>query len=185
MNEFKPCDPEVFDKGTSVCLVNIPKEAAENLCRSLSAVTGYRIDWHYIGGRVHVKALPAAPDATACPGHGRSECVSCCWPKGELEGKRADVVIVDEFSEVAPAPGTYTAVDMGTAAADGYRSAWIPAENPPDGEVGKWSRRVVAVTNADNVFSVSYFHGEDGGVWQRPKAMADGEQFTKWSEIPA
>lgn len=37
--------------------------------------------------------------ATTCPGHGRSECVSCCWPKGD----------------------GYTAVDMGTAAADGYR----------------------------------------------------------------
>lgn len=40
-----------------------------------------------------------AARATTCPGHGRSECVSCCWPKGE----------------------GYTAVDMGTAAADGYR----------------------------------------------------------------
>lgn len=45
-------------------------------------------------------ALAAATDASACPGHGRSECVSCCWPKGELEGKRADVVIVDEVPAV-------------------------------------------------------------------------------------
>lgn len=45
----------------------------------------------------------AARDTT-CPGHGRSECVSCCWPKGE-----------------APEPAGYTAVDMGTAAADGYQ----------------------------------------------------------------
>lgn len=39
-----------------------------------------------------------AARATTCPGHGRSECVSCCWP---MTG--------------------YTAVDMCTAAADGYR----------------------------------------------------------------
>lgn len=56
---IKPCDQDVFDKGQSVCLVDIPKETAENICRSLSAETGYKIDWHYIGGRVHIKALAA------------------------------------------------------------------------------------------------------------------------------
>ena len=35
-----------------------------------------------------------------CPGHNRAECVSCCWP--------------------APAT-SYTAVDMTTAAAQGFR----------------------------------------------------------------
>jgi hypothetical protein len=35
-----------------------------------------------------------------CPGHNRAECVSCCWP--------------------APSTG-YTAVDMTTAAAQGFR----------------------------------------------------------------
>ncbi len=103
--------------------------------------------------------------ANTCPGHGRSECVSCCWPKGELEGKRADRMVFDEksrigelanlltlakahvpitdplrglinanlmqhlveqdpwadFKDAAPVPAGYTAVDMGTAAADGYR----------------------------------------------------------------
>lgn len=56
---IKPCDQDVFDKGQSVCLVDIPKETAENICRSLSAATGCKIDWHYIGGRVHIKALAA------------------------------------------------------------------------------------------------------------------------------
>lgn len=59
-----------------------------------------------------------AARSTTCPCQGRSECVSCCWPKGELEGKRADVLIVDEFGT---APVGYTAVDMGTAASEGYR----------------------------------------------------------------
>lgn len=38
--------------------------------------------------------------STTCPGHGRSECVSCCWPKGELEGKRADRMVFDEKSRI-------------------------------------------------------------------------------------
>jgi hypothetical protein len=41
----------------------------------------------------------AGVPATTCPGHGRPECATCCWP----------------------APAGYTAVDMSTAAADGYR----------------------------------------------------------------
>lgn len=35
-------------------------------------------------------ALSAALDATTCPGHGRSECVSCCWPKGDMPTAAAD-----------------------------------------------------------------------------------------------
>jgi len=54
---IKPCDEDVFKNGQSVCLVDIPKETAENICQSLSAATGVKIDWHYIGGRVHIKAL--------------------------------------------------------------------------------------------------------------------------------
>jgi hypothetical protein len=56
---IKPCDQDVFDNGQSVCLVDIPKETAENICRSLSAATGCKVDWHYVGGRVHIKALAA------------------------------------------------------------------------------------------------------------------------------
>lgn len=29
-----------------------------------------------------VYSSPSVIPATNCPGHGRSECVSCCWPKG-------------------------------------------------------------------------------------------------------
>lgn len=59
------CDADVFSKGESVCLVDIPKETAENVCRNLSAVTGCKIDWHYIGGRVHIKALAPVSAYTA------------------------------------------------------------------------------------------------------------------------
>lgn len=51
------CDPEVYDKGVSVCLVAIPKETAEVICQNITAATGCKVDWHYFGGRVHIKAL--------------------------------------------------------------------------------------------------------------------------------
>lgn len=52
------CDPEVFGKGVSVCLISIPKETAEVICKNITAATGCKVDWHYFGGRVHIKALP-------------------------------------------------------------------------------------------------------------------------------
>lgn len=60
------CDQEVYANGKSVCLVDIPKETAEVVCQSITAVTGCKVDWHYIGGRVHIKAL--IPPAPAVPG---------------------------------------------------------------------------------------------------------------------
>ncbi|EOV0678469.1 DUF551 domain-containing protein [Cronobacter dublinensis] len=57
------CDHEVFEKGTSACLVDIPKDVAEIICRGISAATGCKIDWHYVGGRVHIKALRTVPPA--------------------------------------------------------------------------------------------------------------------------
>ncbi|MFH3259590.1 hypothetical protein ABK932_03675 [Klebsiella aerogenes] len=63
------CDPEVYEKGVSVCLVAIPKETAEVICQNITAATGCKVDWHYFGGRVHIKALressqsaPVVPD---------------------------------------------------------------------------------------------------------------------------
>lgn len=58
------CNPELYAHGVSVGLFDIPKWAAERLCNGISAATGARVDWHYVGGRVHVKALPA-PQAPA------------------------------------------------------------------------------------------------------------------------
>lgn len=54
------CDPEVYEKGVSVCLVSIPKETAEVICQNITAATGCKVDWHYFGGHVHIKALRAA-----------------------------------------------------------------------------------------------------------------------------
>jgi len=61
-DKLPPCADDVFKNGVSACLVgDVPKHAAERICQSLSAVTGWKIDWHYIGGRTHIKALAPAP----------------------------------------------------------------------------------------------------------------------------
>lgn len=51
------CSPDVYAKGISACLVDIPKEKAEVICRGISAASGVAVDWHYVGGRVHIKAM--------------------------------------------------------------------------------------------------------------------------------
>lgn len=58
-NQLPPCDPEVFSNGVSLGLFEMPKDKAESLCEALRLATGYKIDWHYFAGRVHIKALPA------------------------------------------------------------------------------------------------------------------------------
>lgn len=57
------CDAEVYKRGTSVGLFAIPKEDANAICAGIAAATGARVDWHYIAGRVHIKALPALASA--------------------------------------------------------------------------------------------------------------------------
>lgn len=54
------CDPQVYERGISVGLFAIPKEDANAICAGIAAATGASVDWHYIAGRVHIKALPAA-----------------------------------------------------------------------------------------------------------------------------
>lgn len=59
--QLPPCDAEVFEKGESIGLFpGIKKEDVERLCKGLSAVTGWRIDWSYFAGRPHIRALPPA-----------------------------------------------------------------------------------------------------------------------------
>lgn len=61
------CNQEVYENGKSACLVAIPKEMAEVICRGISEATGCKVDWHYIGGRVHIKALAPPAPANAHP----------------------------------------------------------------------------------------------------------------------
>ncbi|WP_225786029.1 hypothetical protein [Pseudomonas sp. Marseille-P9655] len=60
-NRLPPCDAEVFERGESVGLYDsFEKEDVERLCKELSAVTGWRIDWSYFAGRPHIRALAPA-----------------------------------------------------------------------------------------------------------------------------
>ncbi|WP_035942512.1 hypothetical protein, partial [Caballeronia glathei] len=59
------CAQDVFEKGQSIGLFDIPKHTANEICAGISAATGARVDWHYIGGRVHMKALAATPASSA------------------------------------------------------------------------------------------------------------------------
>lgn len=58
------CAQEVFNEGVSIGLFDIPKHTANAICSGINAATGAHVDWHYIGGRVHLKALPATHPTT-------------------------------------------------------------------------------------------------------------------------
>lgn len=52
------CDLDVYKHGVSMGLYDVPKEEAEATCKRMTEETGRLHDWHYVGGRVHIKALP-------------------------------------------------------------------------------------------------------------------------------
>ena len=61
------CRADVYSHGESVCMLAVDKAVAEAAVQIASRLTGDAYDWHYIGGRVHVKRLKqpapaAAPD---------------------------------------------------------------------------------------------------------------------------
>ena len=57
---------------------------------------------------------------------------------------------------------------------------WETADNPPKASQGKWSNPVIVVTNLGHVFQLSYFNGQDGGIWQRPGSFEKGEKVETW-----
>lgn len=50
------CDDNVFKNGSSMGLFAMTKAQAEEYCKKTER-TGYKHDWHFFAGRVHVKAL--------------------------------------------------------------------------------------------------------------------------------
>ena len=56
---LEPCDREVFENGESLGFFDMPKEQAEAYCKAETKRTGRKHDWHYVGGRVHIKYLSA------------------------------------------------------------------------------------------------------------------------------
>lgn len=51
------CNDEVYKNGISLGFFDMTKQEAEVYCKEQTAKTGHLHDWHFIGGRVHVKAL--------------------------------------------------------------------------------------------------------------------------------
>lgn len=51
------CSDDVFKHGVSLGFFDLTKDEAEAYCKEQTAKTGHLHDWHYVGGRVHVKAL--------------------------------------------------------------------------------------------------------------------------------
>ena len=76
-----------------------------------------------------------------CPGHNRAECVSCCWPRRDTDSQwtpaEQEALALGEKSiaplELNKIGAGYTAVDMTTAAAQGFRdgAASVVVELPP------------------------------------------------------
>jgi len=52
-----PCDPEIFQNGTTVCVLYAPSNAAERWVQSVAKKANARVDWHYFGGRANVLHL--------------------------------------------------------------------------------------------------------------------------------
>lgn len=57
MNDSE-CQKVVYAEGESAGIYDLPKDEAERLRVELTEKTGRLHDWHYVGGRVHMLALP-------------------------------------------------------------------------------------------------------------------------------
>mgnify|MGYP001562867949 CR=1 FL=1 len=52
-----PCDPEIFEKGSTVCVLDARSNAAERWVKAIAAKARARVDWHYSSGRANVLHL--------------------------------------------------------------------------------------------------------------------------------
>lgn len=52
-----PCNPEIFEHGEGVCVVNGSSNAVERWVQSVAKKTEAQVDWHYSGGRANVLHL--------------------------------------------------------------------------------------------------------------------------------
>jgi hypothetical protein len=52
------CNDDVYKHGVSLGFHDMTKDEAEAWCIEQTKVTGRKHDWHYVGGRVHIKAMP-------------------------------------------------------------------------------------------------------------------------------
>jgi hypothetical protein len=62
---------------------------------------------------------------------------------------------------------------------------WNSVDNPPSGNPNQWTRHVVAVADTGGVYRVAYYHGKEGGNWQRPERLIkEGGKLIFWTELP-
>ncbi len=172
------CDPEVYEKGVSVCLVAIPKETAEVVCQNIAAATGCKVDWHYFGGRVHIKALrvasqpaPVVPDAATA--------IRACLSEFP-ESARDIVEECADIAENACRAAMLAAAPHDTPALNSVQNVvtvpgkWISvSERMPedDGVYLCWDNRYV--TTYAFIF----------GAWQANQFVA--KNITHWMPLPA
>ena len=63
--------------------------------------------------------------------------------------------------------------------------SWNPISAPPFAEVGKRSRKVVAISKSGSAYTVSYFKDKDGGRWERPERLfKEGCELIMWIDFP-
>jgi hypothetical protein len=52
------CDPQIYEKGTPICIIAGPKAAdIESWVQQIAQTTEQKVDWHFVGGRAVVKYL--------------------------------------------------------------------------------------------------------------------------------
>lgn len=52
-----PCNPDIFEKGKGVCVVDGRSNAVERWVQKIAKTADARVDWHYSGGRANVLHL--------------------------------------------------------------------------------------------------------------------------------
>lgn len=66
-------------------------------------------------------------------------------------------------------------------------SEWISVNAElPKTKQNVWSDPVIALTDKDDVYKLSYFDGVDGGCWQRTKdfVSSGANSVTHWMPLP-
>ena len=53
-----PCDKDLLENGELVFITHtIPSNAMEGWVKKVAALSGQRVDWHFVGGRACVRAI--------------------------------------------------------------------------------------------------------------------------------
>lgn len=174
------CDPEVYEKGVSVCLVAIPKETAEIICQNITAATGCKVDWHYFGGRVHIKALrepsqsaPVVPEK--CPAEIR-----------DLIASHSDALFNDDDAqEIWNA--CRAAMLAAAPQSPGSEPATVPGKWIPVSERMPIEFEAVIAFDGDQVYGEAMYSSDDGFTIDGydPCDRVQLQNVTHWMPLPS